>query len=82
MRRVSISLPDVLYAELTEVAAATGVRGFGPANWAGELVASELAARRLPYVTPGRCGGRVAVASHGDEPEPFRVLLPESQTQS
>ena len=59
MRRVSISLPDALYAELAEIAAATGERGYGPANWAGDLVSSELASRRLPKVKPGRYGGRI-----------------------
>lgn len=73
MRRVTISLPDVLYAELQEVSAAANEQGYGPASWAGDLVASELAARRLPRFTrqSHTHGPRIT------EPEPHRVFLPE-----
>ena len=47
MRKVTIALPDVLYAELQEMATAIDEYGYGPAHWAGDLIASELAARRL-----------------------------------
>ena len=50
MQRVTIALPDALYAELQEAATAIDEFGYGPANWAGDLIASELAARRLPKV--------------------------------
>ena len=74
MRKVTIALPDALYAELQEAATAIDEYGYGPANWAGDLIASELAARRLPRVTrqaPDH-GPRIKAA----EPEPCHVLLP------
>jgi hypothetical protein len=74
MRHIRISLPDGLYRELQEVSAAAKEPGFGPAHWAGELVASELAARRLPSVSLGSHGPRITAAA---EPECHRVLLPE-----
>jgi hypothetical protein len=59
MQKVTVFLPAALYAELQEAARATGEPNYGPSQWATDLVAAELAARRLPRVTPGRCGGRV-----------------------
>ena len=73
--QIKISLNDVLYAELQEVSRATGEVGYSPADWAGELIASELAARRLPRVTPGRNGGRHQGADVG--PVEHRLCLPE-----
>ena len=74
--QIKISLNDVLYAELQEVSRATGEQGYGPADWASDLIASELAARRLPRVTPGRNGGRHQGADV--EPITHRVVWPES----
>jgi hypothetical protein len=74
MPRVVISLPDLLYAELTEVARQTEEFGYGPNQWATDLIASELAARRLPRVAPGRCGAQIKTR----EPEPYRVSLPDT----
>lgn len=59
MRRVTIALPDALYAELKEVSTATEERGYGPAHWAGDLICAELAARRLPKVRVGANGPRI-----------------------
>ena len=70
---VIISLPDGLYAELCEVSKATHESGYGPEHWATDLVAAELAARRLPRISPGTHGPRIKTA----EPEPYRVLLPD-----
>ncbi len=73
MQRITIELPESLYAELETVAkACEGGNNFGPAQWASELVASELAARRLPNVEPGRNGGRAPspVKTH-------RLVLPD-----
>lgn len=75
MRQVTIALPDGLYAELREVSKAAGEPGYGPAHWAGDLIASELASRRLPRVAKGRLGARV---SSGDvELKTYRAVLPE-----
>jgi hypothetical protein len=76
MRRVTIALPDSLYAELREVSAAAGEPGYGPARWAGEIVASELAARRLPRMVQGRNGARIT-ADKPTEPVTYHVRLPE-----
>lgn len=47
MKAVTIQLPDTLYAELQEAARAIGERNYGPRLWATDLIASELASRRL-----------------------------------
>jgi hypothetical protein len=71
MKTITISLSDGLFAELQAAAKATKEPGFQPADWATEVVAGELAARRLPRFTVGRSrpGGAVAPIEH-------RVLLP------
>jgi hypothetical protein len=66
---ITILLNDVLYKDLQAVAAATGESGCGPAAWAGELIASELASRRLSAM-PGRWGGETP------EPVTHRLCLP------
>jgi hypothetical protein len=47
MRHVTISLPDALYAELQEAASLTRGHGYGPEHWACDLLAGELASRRI-----------------------------------
>ena len=59
MVQVKISLPDGLFAELQAASAAIGERGYGPAHWATDCVAAELAARRLPRVALGSHGPRI-----------------------
>ena len=51
MKRITVLLPDALYSELQEVAAAVDEPGYGAGRWANDLIASELAARRLPKVS-------------------------------
>jgi hypothetical protein len=65
---VMLNLPDAL---LTELDAASRERGCNsPAAFVVELVHSELAARRLPFVAVGRCGARVHGSTRAcDEPE-------------
>lgn len=63
MPRITIELSDALYAELkTAAKSCEGGPNYRAENWASDLVASELAARRLPNVEQGRNGGR-AVAT-------------------
>jgi hypothetical protein len=78
MRRITISLPDALFAELQSAANATEVRGYGPAHWAGDLVASELASRRLPSVSMGSHGPRIMATE--TEPDGHRVVCPEMES--
>jgi hypothetical protein len=80
MRRVTISLPDGLYAELQEVSAMTGEKGYSPAIWAADFIASEMASRRLPRVSAGRYGARVP--SVEDIEDRFHVVLPEPEPQT
>ena len=79
MRNVTIRLPDALFAELQSAAEATKERGYGPASWAGDLVSSELAARRLTSVSLGSHGPRIGTAIE-TEPEGHRVLWPEMES--
>ena len=72
MRKVVISLPDTLYGELCEVSAAMNEPGYGPASFATDLVASELAARRLSKIPEARYGARITTESL----ERYRVLQP------
>jgi hypothetical protein len=69
MPAIRIVLAPALYAELCEVAAGLNEPGYSPAKFATDLVASEMAARRLPRVAPGRCGAHLKTG----EPEPYRV---------
>lgn len=81
MRAIRILIPPVLYAELCEAAASKNEPGFGPAAYATELVISEMAARRLPKITPARNGARVA-AKAGTEPERYRIVLPVTEVDA
>ena len=56
MRAVTIQLPDGLFAELAEVAAAVNVPGYGPKVWATDLIASELASRQVVQVVTPNAG--------------------------
>ncbi len=47
MKALTIKLPDALYDDLAALARAFGEPGYGPRMLATDLVASELAARRL-----------------------------------
>jgi hypothetical protein len=80
MRRVTISLPDGLYAELQEVSAATNEHGYGPAHWVTDVVASELASRRLPRVARGSLGPRLALLDDVMEREVYPVHFPETES--
>ena len=53
---------------------------YGPAEFASDLVVSELAARRLPRIAPGRYGARVIGAEKPTEPVRHRLLLPEMES--
>ncbi len=77
MRRVTFSLPDELYSDLQELAAATREHGYGPAQFAGDVVAAELASRRLSRVTLGSHGARIGIPEADAEPEGHRILWPE-----
>lgn len=72
MRRVSIALPDALYRELQQAAAMMDEPGYGPVNFATDVLASELASRRLPKVTQGAYGPRI-MAERPAEPEAHRI---------
>jgi hypothetical protein len=74
MRHIRIALPDALFAELQSAAESTKERGYGPAHWAGDLVASELAARRLPSVSLGSHSPRMTAADV--ESVCHRLMLP------
>ena len=84
MQRVTIELSDVLYAELQSVLdTSIHQSGYGPADFAQEVVENELASRRLRTTTPGRYGPRIATPVEGvEEPEPYRVAWPESRSSS
>lgn len=75
MRQITIALPDGLYAELESASAAMCEPNYGADKFACDIVASDLASRRLSRVTPGKCGGRVQAKAR--EPETYRLLLPE-----
>lgn len=78
--RISITLPRELGRELRAVAAATGGPGYTGSNWAADLVASELASRRIGRIMPGRYGARVIGAEKPTEPVMHRLLLPEMES--
>ncbi len=50
MQAVTITLPDVLFAELKTAAAEAREMTFGPERWAAEAIESALAARRARRV--------------------------------
>jgi hypothetical protein len=62
MPKIQLTLPPKLFRELQAGAAAMQQPGYGPVRFATDLLASELASRRLPKVGPGRCGARIAAA--------------------
>lgn len=70
MRAIRISLPDALFRELETASAQVREHGFGPAEWAAEIIEAEMASRRLPGVRLGTHGPRIAVET---EPEGFPV---------
>jgi hypothetical protein len=71
---LTLELPDGLYQELLDAAVESRCT---PKMFAAESVESVLASRRLPKVSQGRCGARLA------DPETalreHRILLPESE---
>lgn len=77
MRKVSIALPNELYAELEAWAELMREPGYGPASFATDVLASELASRRLPHVSQGRYGARVIETKPAEQPQPYRLHLPE-----
>ena len=50
MKRIVISLPDALYAELAEVSSSTRDLTYSPERFAQEIVEADLASRRLPRI--------------------------------
>jgi len=66
--KISIEIPDVLYSDLATLARGHD-QGYGPENYAADLVCSELASRRLAG-TPGKTESRFVEAE-------YRVRLPE-----
>jgi hypothetical protein len=81
MRKVSIALPDGLYLELQQAAAAMQEPGYTATHFATDVLASELASRRLPRVAQGRYGARVIESAPVEQPEPCRLLLPERMSR-
>jgi hypothetical protein len=73
MRKVSIALPDGLYLELQQAAAAMQEPGYIATHFATDVLASELASRRLPKVAQGRYGARV-IETKPAEPVTHRIL--------
>lgn len=78
MPKVSINLPTELFRELKTAAASMCEVGYGPANFATDVLASELASRRLPRVTQGRNGARVIETSKPAEMVTHRIAWPQS----
>jgi hypothetical protein len=78
MRKVSIALPNALYAELEAWAELMREPGYGPASFATDVLASELASRRLPRVVQGRYGARVIEMKSAEPPQRYRLHLPEN----
>ncbi len=54
MKTFQIRLPDGLYTELAEITAQINEPGYGPKSWATDLIASELASRRLSRLSQPR----------------------------
>jgi hypothetical protein len=78
MRAVSIDLPDELFQELQEAAEAIREDGYGPEHFAADIVAAELASRRLPKFETGPHGPRIQAAIEDEiEPKDYRVVWPE-----
>jgi hypothetical protein len=75
--QISIALPDGLYLELQQAAAAMQDPGYTATHFATDVVASELASRRLSRVAQGRYGARVIESAPIEQPEPYRLMLPE-----
>jgi len=72
--RITITLPRELGRELKAAAAALQEPHYGPAEFACDLVAAEMASTRLPRIAPGRYGARVNGAEKPeDPPEPYRI---------
>ena len=78
--RITITLPRELGRDLRAIAAAMQEPNYGPAEFASDLVVSELASRRLPHIAPGRHGARVLGAEKPTEPVTYRLLLPEMES--
>lgn len=74
MRAVRVLLPHTLYTELRRVSAAMNEPGYGPAQYVADLVASDIAARRLPVVAPGRTGPQMN-SKRAPELQTYRVSL-------
>lgn len=82
MRQIVLNLPDALYLELEVVSARVREHGYGPTQWAQEVIEADLASRRLPKVALGVYGARIGTpevveAEEADEPEGYPVRWPE-----
>lgn len=77
MRAIRILLPTTLYTELCEVSAAMDEPGYGPSHYAADVLASELASRRLPRIALGSHGPRMNTKAD-IEPQIYRVMSPEA----
>jgi hypothetical protein len=73
--KITIDLPDGLYAELQTASAEANETSFRAKDWAQEAVQSALAARRLPRMAAAIRDTRARIT---DEPElkTYPVLLP------
>lgn len=69
--KITIELSDALYSDLERVAKDQHETGYGPQQWASDLLASELASRRL-VVTPGKTESYFI-------PAEYRLALPEKR---
>lgn len=68
--KITIELPDQLYSDLAVLSRGHD-QGYGPENYAADLVCSELASRRLAC-TPGKTESHFV-------PAEYRVRLPEKR---
>jgi hypothetical protein len=77
MQGIKIFLPTELFRELQSAAESMQEPNYGPTHFATDVLASELASRRLSRVAQGRCGARV-IETKPIEPVAHRVAWPES----
>ena len=77
--QVRINLPTELFRELESAAASMHESGYTAVNFATDVLASEMASRRLPRVAQGRYGARVIGAEQPEEPVTYPVMWPETE---
>ena len=77
MRAVRVLLPCNVYKELRQVSAAINEKGYGPAAYIADVVAADVATRRLPVVAPGSHGPRMNSKTKPEQ-QTYRVTLPSN----